>query len=132
MAQPTILRVAQSITVARYTQPSQVSIYVMSPTIFAPGLSAVKSRLTRSGIGPAAPCSVSERRQGFGWQGTKPSSRMSFRTVSSSTDSPPRTKAACRRRYPYSPLFASNSALILIFSSSRRAAVSLCGRFRQS
>jgi hypothetical protein len=35
----------------------------MSPTIFWPGFSAVKSRLTRSGIGGAAPsCSVSEWR----------------------------------------------------------------------
>jgi hypothetical protein len=48
----------------------------MSPTIFSPGSSAVKSRLTKSGIGPAWPsCSVSEQRQGFGWHGLRPSSQ---------------------------------------------------------
>ncbi|GEM_PF-6156493 len=52
--------------------PSQAGIQVMSPATFAPGFSAAKSRLPRSGIGPACPscpsCSVSERRQGPGWQ----------------------------------------------------------------
>ena len=100
----------------------------MSPTIFSPGFPAEKSRLTRFGIGPAAPCSVSECRHGFGWQGSRPSSRMSWRTSSGHACSPPRAKAACMRRYPYSSLFASNSALILIFSSSRLFPAALCGR----
>ena len=39
--------------------------------------------------------------------------------------SPPRTRATCIRRYPYSELFASKSAFIFISSSSRRCAVSL-------
>src|SRR5918912_1776726 len=38
-------------TVARYSQPSQVGIYVMSPTNFLPGAGDVKSRRTRSGMG---------------------------------------------------------------------------------
>src|SRR6266436_5747673 len=63
MAQPMTLRVAQSMTVARNAHPSQVGIYVMSPTIFCPGTSAVKSRFTRSGIGPAWPCCVVAGRQ---------------------------------------------------------------------
>src|ERR1700691_3729430 len=37
-------------TVARKSQPSHVGMYVMSPTIFSPGASAVKSRSTRSGM----------------------------------------------------------------------------------
>ena len=42
--------------------------------------------------------------------------------------SPPRTRAAWIRRYPYSALFASNSAFILIFISACHRAVSLSGR----
>ena len=45
---------------------------------------------------------------------------------------PPRTRAAWIRRYPYSELFASKSALIFISSSSRSGAASLCGRVLQS
>src|SRR5690348_12181771 len=77
---------------------------------FPAGSDAVKSRFTRSGIGPAAPCSVSERRHGRGWHGTRPSSRISRRTSSALARSPPRTSSAWTRRYPYSLLFASNSA----------------------
>src|SRR5690348_5756251 len=116
----------------RYSHPCQVGMYVISPTIFPPGSAAVKSRFTRSGIGPAAPCSVSERRHGRGWQGTRPSSRISRRTSSGLHSSPPRASAAWTRRYPYSPLFASNRALILIFGSSLLCAVADCGRDFQS
>ena len=56
----------------------------MSPTIFSPGAAALKSRATRSGIGPAWPCFVVDGRQGRGWQATRPSSRISARTSSSS------------------------------------------------
>jgi hypothetical protein len=42
----------------------------MSPAVFCPGFSAVKSRLTRSGTGPARPsCPVNECRHGFGLAG---------------------------------------------------------------
>jgi len=92
----------------------------------------VKSRFTRSGIGPAAPCSVSERRHGRGWHGTRPSSRISRRTSSALARSPPRTSSAWTRRYPYSLLFASNSAFTFIFSSSLLFAVADCGRDFQS
>src|SRR6476661_2305337 len=45
----------------------------MSPTIFSPGASAVKSRSTRSGIDPAVPSfSVRLARHGRGWHGTRP------------------------------------------------------------
>src|ERR1700730_16755160 len=39
-------------------------MYVMSPTIFSPGVTAPKSRFTRSGIGPALPCRVVDGRHG--------------------------------------------------------------------
>ena len=42
------------------------------------------------------------------------------------------TVRRCMRRYPYSSLLNSNSALIMIFSSSRRRAVSLSGRLLHS
>ena len=52
IAYPTAFFVQQPGTVARYTNPSQVRIYVISPTHFTPGLLAVKSRRTRSGREP--------------------------------------------------------------------------------
>ena len=54
MDQPTTPRVWQSMTVARYSHPSQVRMYVMSPTSLHPGRSAVKSRCTWSPIAGAA------------------------------------------------------------------------------
>jgi hypothetical protein len=59
-------------------------------------------------------------RHGRGWQATSPSARINFRTSSGPTCSPPRSSAACSRRYPEVPSEASNKALILILSSSRR------------
>jgi len=47
---------------------------------------------------PAVPCWVVEGRHGRGWQATRPSSRMSWRTSSGPACSPPRTRAACMRR----------------------------------
>jgi hypothetical protein len=59
-------------------------------------------------------------RHGRGWQATRPSARINFHTSSGPTCSPPRSSAACSRRYPEVPSEASNKALILILSSSRR------------
>src|SRR6266487_3689714 len=83
----------------RQVEPSLPGEYVgvMSPTIFSPGFSAVKSRPTRSGIGPAAAWTVSDRRRRT-WQGTRPSSRMSARTSSSPHCTPHRSSWACTRR----------------------------------
>src|SRR6516164_8588552 len=77
-------------TVARYSQPCQVGMYVISPTIFSPGAAAEKSRFTRSGIGPASPCRVVDGRHGRGWQATRPSSRISLRTSSGPAGTPQR------------------------------------------
>ena len=52
IAYPTAFFVQQPGTVARYTNPSQVRIYVISPTHFTPGWLAVKFRRTRSGREP--------------------------------------------------------------------------------
>jgi hypothetical protein len=104
----------------------------MSPTILSTGFPAVKSRFTRSGIGPAAPCRVSDRRHGLGWHGTRPSSRMRRRTSSGLHSSPALASSAWTRRYPYSLLFASNNAFIFTFSSSRLLAVADFGRDFQS
>ena len=52
IAYPTAFFVQQPATVARYTNPSQVRIYVISPTHFTPGWLTVKSRRTRSGHEP--------------------------------------------------------------------------------
>ena len=46
-------------------------MYVISPTIFSPGFSAEKSRLTRSDSGWPGPCSVSDARHGLGWHGSQ-------------------------------------------------------------
>jgi integrase/recombinase XerD len=62
----------------------------------------------------------------------QPSSRMSPRTSSGLHGSPPRASTACMRRYPYSSLLASKSALTFIFSSSRLFDAALCGRDLQS
>ena len=72
----------------------------MSPTIFCPGTSELKSRFTRSGIGPACPWTVVAARQGRGWQGTRPSSRISLRTSSGPAAMPERASCAAIRRYP--------------------------------
>ena len=53
---------------------------------------------TRSGIGPAAAWTVSDRRRRT-WQGTRPSSRISARTSSSPHSTPHRRSWACTRRY---------------------------------
>ena len=76
---------------------------------------AVKSRPTTSAAELCSPRMVVVR-HGRGWQATSPSARISFRTSSGPTCSPP----ACSRRYPEVPSEASNKALILILSSSRR------------
>ena len=48
MAQPTTLREYTSSTIARYSQPDQVGIYVMSATHSRSGASAKNRRSTRS------------------------------------------------------------------------------------
>jgi hypothetical protein len=76
-------------------------MYVMSPTIFWPGAPAVKSRATRSGMWCSWPSpSVRLTRQGRGWQGSRPSSRISDRTSSGPAGTPHATRSACTRRYP--------------------------------
>jgi hypothetical protein len=80
---------------------------------------AVKSRPTTSAAELCSPRMVVVR-HGRGWQATSPSARINFRTSSGPTCSPPRSSAACSRRYPEVPSEASNKALILILSSSRR------------
>ena len=76
---------AREVAVARWLEanhvpavPSQVGMYVISPTNLVPGASAVKLRRTRSGMPRKSPCSVVADRHGLGWQGT--SSRMSYLT----------------------------------------------------
>src|SRR5664280_1810483 len=77
IAYPTTCLVWQSRTVAKYSHPSHVRTYVMSPTSLVAGVSQVKSRATRSGVSEASPATVVVGRQGRGWHATRPSSRMS-------------------------------------------------------
>ena len=49
IACPMILRVKQSMTTARWADPCQAGICVMSPARFIPGAVAVKSRRSRPG-----------------------------------------------------------------------------------
>nr|WP_235045817.1 hypothetical protein [Paeniglutamicibacter gangotriensis] len=58
MDQPTTMRVAKSITVARYSHPEPVLRYVISPTIRVPGTTAVKSRFPCSSSMWFLMCSV--------------------------------------------------------------------------
>ena len=96
----------------------------MSPTIFWPGASAVKSRFTRSGMLCSWPSpSVRLNRHGRGWQGSKPSSRMTDRTISGPAGTPQAARSAWTRRYPYvssesSKDFFTYSASIPAFSLS--------------
>ena len=104
----------------------------MSPTIFCPGTWAEKSRLTRSGIGPACPCFVVHGRHGRGWQATRPSSRISLRTSSGPATVPCRASCAAMRRYPYVESESSNILLMISASLRRLSAVALSGRDFQS
>lgn len=58
---------------------------VISPTIFAPGAAALKSRPTRSDIGPAARSAAVNPRRRLTCTGTSPAAAISRRTSSSST-----------------------------------------------
>jgi hypothetical protein len=100
----------------------------MSPTIFSPGAAAVKSRFTRSGIGPAAPWTVVAGRHGLGWQATRPSWRISLRTSSAPAGTPQRASCAAMRRYPDVPSESSNAFVISSLSRSLLFAVALSGR----
>jgi len=66
MAYPTTCLVLQSKTVAKYNHPSQVRMYVISPTSLVAGVSQVKSRRNRSGVLEASPATVVVGRQGRG------------------------------------------------------------------
>ena len=72
----------------------------MPPTHFIPGLLAVKSRLTRSGREPRSAAGTVVRTFRRGCAATRPCSRMMERTVSRSTTTPLRHRAAVMRRYP--------------------------------
>src|SRR5260370_2313957 len=84
----------------------------MSLTILWPGISAEKSRFTRSGIGPAGHCCVVDR-FGRGWQDTRPSSRISPRTSSSPATKPRRASSVATLRYPYVESESSNILLMI-------------------
>lgn len=72
----------------------------MSPTSVQPGLVAVKSLRTRSGIVPASELMVVRGPLARGWQATRPRSAMIERTVWGSAWRPARASAAWIRRYP--------------------------------
>ena len=94
IAYPTAFFVQQPGTVARYTNPSQVRIYVISPTHFTPGLLAVKSRRTRSGREPRSAAGTVVRTFRRGCAASRPWERMMERTVSGLVSTPLRARAA--------------------------------------
>ena len=100
IAYPTAFFVQQSRTVARYTNPSQVRIYVISPTHFTPGWLAVKFRRTRSGREPRSAAGTVVRTFRRGCAASRPCSRMTERTVSGLVSTPLRARAAWTLRYP--------------------------------
>ena len=101
IAYPTAFFVQQPGTVARYTNPSQVRIYVISPTHFTPGWLAVKFRRTRSGREPrSAAGTVAPGPFGVAVRPGGPCSRMTERTVSGLVSTPLRARAAWTLRYP--------------------------------
>ncbi len=52
--------------------------------------------------------SVRLNRHGLGWQGTRPSSRITERTSSGPAGTPQAARSAWTRRYPYVPSESSN------------------------
>jgi hypothetical protein len=101
----------------------------MSPTNFCPGMVAVKSRLTRSGMSARlAACWVVPSRERRGWQGTRSSSRIRSRTTSGWQRTPQRASWAWTRRYPYRPSLSVNALTITGLSRSRHCAVPDAGR----
>lgn len=92
--------VQQSRTVARYTNPTHVRMYVMSPTHLSPGVRAVKSRPTRSGRVSMSSAGTVVRTFRRGCAALSSFSRMMERTVSAETVTPLRCSAAVTRRYP--------------------------------
>ena len=100
IAYPTAFLVQQPGTVARYTSPSQVRTYVISPPRFITGSLAVGVAPDRVGArapGPAAGTVVRTFR--WGCAASKPWERMMERTVSRSTHPRPRGHRAAVMRW---------------------------------
>jgi len=85
IAQPTTIRVVTSITVARYSQPSDVRRYVMSPTRQVVATGANQSRRIRSGRAGAAGSGIVVFFDVLGWMPSMPSSRISLATSHNDT-----------------------------------------------
>ena len=103
----------------------------MSPTHFTPGLLAVKFRRTRSGREPRSAAGTVVRTFRRGCAATRPCSRMMERTVSRSTTTPLRHRAAVMRRYPQVPSEALNSVLMKSASLRLLVVVADSGLLRQ-
>ena len=92
----------------------------MSQTTLRPGRSAVKYRLTRSGMFAAASASASSViRNGRGWQGTKPSWHMIWRTSSGERSVLASARTAWIRRYS-GRSYRFRTALSVLFPIARR------------
>ena len=76
--------------------------------------------------------SVRLTRQGRGWQGSRPSSRISDRTSSGPAGTPQATRSAWTRRYPYVSSESPNDFFTYSASIPRLFAVADSGLSRQS
>jgi hypothetical protein len=100
----------KSITVARYTQPSDVRKHEMSPVSFSPGIGAVSCRPIRSGTAAAALSGFARLRRLRRVVPRRPFSRMSLATINGS---------AASRRISFS---ARSSAISRATGPTRHAA----------
>ena len=76
--------------------------------------------------------SVRLTRHGRGWQGSRPSSRISDRTSSGPAGTPQATRSAWTRRYPYVSSESSNDFFTYSARIPRLFAVADSGAFRHS
>ena len=106
IAHPTTMRECRSITVARYSHPSPVRRYVISPTSLMPGVSEVKSRRIRSGRASASSAGIVVRFFVRGWTPAICCRRMIARIMPADAGTPAVVMSACTRRCPLTPFDA--------------------------
>lgn len=117
------MRVHRSMTVARYSHPSPVRRYVMSPTRRVPGTAEVKSLPMRSAKTFSGSEGIVVRLKARIRFAAHPFSAMIAATVPTDTSTPSVTSLVWTIRWPKIPSEESNMVFTCPVSSRRRAAV---------